>query len=186
MKTHPLAAAAMLSLVAGSGLAQTSLPGLWEVTQKIGGNPEIEKAMADMQKQMAAMPAAQRRQMEAMMGNQGMAMPGGAGAAGGATVAKTCISLEMAERRQMPIDRGNCTSTVLEKTASSMKMKFTCTQPPSSGEGQFNFISEKAYTMKMKINTAANGKPETMTIDGSGKWLGADCGTIKPMVIPKN
>ena len=179
MKTHPLAWAAVFGMAAGSCLAQ-GLPGLWEVTQKMGGNPEMEKAMADMQKQMAAMPAAERKQMEAMMGSQGVSM---AGAANGGTVVKTCVTKEMVDRPQMPT-RGECTSSVMEKTSTGSKMKFSCTNPPSSGEGQFTFVSDKAYTMKMKINSMADGKPQTMTIDGAGKWLGADCGSIKPMAVP--
>ena len=174
----------ILGLAAFSVHAQTTQPGLWEVTQKMGGNPEIDKAMAEMQKELAGMPPAQRKQMEAMMGGQGMGMPGAAG--GGGTVIKTCISKDMADRSQMPTKQGDCTSTVLEKTRTTMKMKFACTSPPSSGEGQFTFLSDKAYTMKMKITGLAQGKPQTTTLEGSGKWLGVDCGSVKPMVLPKN
>ena len=174
----------ILGLAAFSVHAQTTQPGLWEVTQKMGGNPEIDKAMAEMQKELAGMPPAQRKQMEAMMGGQGMGMPGAAG--GGGTVIKTCISKDMADRSQMPTQQGDCTSTVLEKTRTTMKMKFACTSPPSSGEGQFTFLSDKAYTMKMKITGLAQGKPQTTTLEGSGKWLGVDCGSVKPMVLPKN
>jgi hypothetical protein len=183
MKARPITVAAALSLIAGSTLAQ-GLPGLWEVTQKMGGNPEMEKAIADMQKQMAAMPAAERKQMEAMMGSKGMSMPGAAG--GGATVVKTCVTKEMVERNQIPMHQGDCTSSVTGKTGNSSKMKFTCTKPPSSGEGEFTFAGDKAYTMKMKINSLDQGKPHSMTIDASGKWLGADCGSIRPLVMPKN
>ena len=173
----------ILGLAAFSVHAQTTQPGLWEVTQKMGGNPEIDKAMAEMQNELAGMPPAQRKQMEAMMGGQGMGMPG---AAGGGTVIKTCISKDMADRAQMPTQQGDCTSTVLEKTRTTMKMKFAGTSPPSSGEGQFTFLSDKAYTMKMKITGLAQGKPQTTTLEGSGKWLGVDCGSVKPMVLPKN
>ena len=184
MNTRQRLGTALLGLAAFSVHAQTTLPGLWEVTQKMGGNPEIDNAMADMQKELAGMPPAQRKQMEAMLGGQGMGVPGAA--AGGGTVIKTCISKDMADRSQMPMQKGDCTSTVLEKTRTSMKMKFACTSPPSSGEGQFTFLGDKAYTMKMTINALAQGKPQTTTLEGSGKWLGADCGAIKPMGAPKN
>jgi hypothetical protein len=32
----------------------------------------------------------------------------------------------------------------------------------------------------MAIRSTVEGKPETMNIDGSGKWLAAGCGSIKP------
>lgn len=172
MKTHPLAWAAVLGMAADYCLAQ-GLPGLWEVTQKMGGNPEMEKAMA-------AMPAAERKQMEADMGSKGMSMPG---AGDGGTVVKTCVSREMVDRPQIPM-QGDCTSSMVEKTGTSSRMKFTCTITPSSGEGQFTFVNDKTYTMKMKINSMAGGKPQIMTIGGAGKWLGADCGSIKPLVVP--
>jgi hypothetical protein len=30
-----------------------------------------------------------------------------------------------------------------------------------------------------------NGKPEKMNMDGLGKWLGSDCGNVKPPVARK-
>ena len=45
-----------LALVASAAAAQTIKPGLWESTSKVGGNPELDKMMAKMQKQMAGMP----------------------------------------------------------------------------------------------------------------------------------
>ncbi|MEL0583184.1 DUF3617 family protein, partial [Neisseria gonorrhoeae] len=62
---------------------------------------------------------------------------------------------------------------------------FACTQPPSSGEGTVTFVSPEAYTMKMTMKSMMQGKPETMTMDGGGKWLSADCGNIKPLAVPK-
>jgi hypothetical protein len=172
-----------LSAIALSAHAQSTKPGLWEVTSKVGGSPEMDKAMAQMQQQMANMPPDQRKQMEAMMGKQGISL---SGAAGGGVQIKTCISKEMAEKSQMPMrTQGDCISTVSDKTSSGMRMKFVCTNPPSTGEGQFTFSGDSAYTMKMNVSATHQGKPQTTTIEGSGKWLGSDCGSIKPMELPK-
>ena len=55
--------------------AQTTLkPGLWEIQHKTSGKAEASHADAEMQKQMAAMPPEQRKQMEAMMAGRGGAM----------------------------------------------------------------------------------------------------------------
>ncbi len=177
-----------LALIAASTLAlcahaQTTKPGLWEVTSKVGGNPEMDKAMADMQKQMAAMPAEQRKQMEAMMGNQGVTLSGPAGA----MVMKSCVTKEMVEQSKLPMQtQGSCTSTVGEKTNNSVKFKYVCTNPASSGEGEFNYPSDSSYTSKLKMSTSTQGKVQTTTIEGSGKWLSTDCGTVKPMAGPKS
>lgn len=38
--------------------------------------------------------------------------------------------------------------------------------------------------MKMAMNTQVQGRPEKTQMDGGGKWLGGDCGNVKPMVVP--
>jgi hypothetical protein len=163
--------------------AQTMKPGLWEVNSKMGGNPQMEQAMAQMQKQMAAMTPAQRKQMEAAMGKNGVSF---SGSAGGGMVSKACISKEMIDRGQLATQQnGNCTTTLSEKTSNSMKMKFVCTQPPSSGEGVYTFSGDTAYTMKMTLMGTPKAQTSNTTIEASGKWLGSDCGAIKPIVMPK-
>ncbi len=169
-------------LAAATAHAQSQKPGLWEITHKTGGNPEMDAAMAQMQKEMAAMPAAERKQMEAMMGGN---MP--TAAAGGGVTMKMCLTPEMAARNEVPRQtEGDCTTTITSRTAASMKMTFVCTNPPSKGEGVYTFSGDKAYTAAMTIQSARKGKPETMTINGSGKWLSADCGSVKPIDMPKS
>ena len=182
MKSFIALAVTLASAASPYAHAQTSKSGLWEVTSKMGGNPEMEKAMADMQKQMASMPPEQRKQMEAMMGKQGVTLSG----AGGVMVMKSCVTKEMVEQSQLPLQtQGNCTSTTSEKTSTSIKFKYACTNPASSGEGEFNFPNDSSYTSKLKIINALQGKVQTNTIDGSGRWLGTDCGTVKPIALPK-
>lgn len=170
-----------LLLCSASAFAQHNAPGLWAIQSKMGGNPEIEKAMASMQKQLAAMPPAQRKQMEAMMGQNGIGV-----SSGGAISMKVCITPEMAARAEMPTQtEGSCTQSVTSRSASTLKVKFVCTNPPSSGEGTYTFSGDKSYTMNMVMQSARNGKPESMTLDAKGQWLTADCGSVKPIELPK-
>ena len=175
--------AAALAVAATGAVAQNLKPGLWEVTQKMqmGGNPQMDQAMAEMQKQMASMPPEQRKAMQDMMAKNGVQM--GSAGAGGMSM-KMCMTKEMAERNEIPANQGDCKTTSQQRTGNTMKMAFTCANPPSSGEGQFTFMGSDAYTMKMNVKSTVRGKPESMTMDGSGKWLGADCGSIKPMAAP--
>ncbi len=184
MNTHRLLAAALAAFSCAAG-AQSLQPGLWEITQKMQtGSGQMEQQMAQAQKQMAAMPPDQRKMMEEMMAKQGVKM-GPGGPAGGMSV-KICMTREMAERSEVPAQqRGDCKTTQQSRTGNTMKMAFTCTNPPSSGEGQVTFTSPQAYSMKMAVNTVVQGRPEKMNMDGSGKWLGADCGNVKPMAPPK-
>jgi hypothetical protein len=143
---------------------------------------QVEQQMAQMQKQMAAMPPEQRKMMEETMARQGVRM--GPGGPGGMSM-KICMTKEMAERSEIPARQGDCKTTHQSRTGNTMRMAFTCTNPPSSGEGQVTFTSPGAYSMKMAVSTTVQGKPEKMNMDGSGKWLGADCGNIKPITPPK-
>lgn len=176
MKALPVFSAA-LALVGASALAQTQAPGLWEhsVTFKTKSG-EMEKAMAEMQAQMAAMPPEQRKAMEQMMASRGVGMgPKG-------NTFKVCVSKEEAARQMGPqMAEGNCTQQVLQRSAGTLKMKWECAgRDPSSGEDEVTFKSDKAYTGKGVVTSTVKGKPETMNIEQSGQWLAADCGAIKP------
>ena len=184
MQTHSrkLLAVMVLGGSAFSTQAQVGKAGLWEVTTKLGGSAEMDTAMAQMQQQMANMPAEQRKQMEAMLAKQGMSMtstPGG-------VLSKMCLTNDMVERSLMPTQtQGDCTSTSSNKSSTGLTFRFTCASPASSGEGQYTFMGDSAYTMTMKINTPQQGKSTATTVASSGKWLGSDCGNIKPMAMPK-
>lgn len=160
--------------------AQSTKPGLWDITQKMGGNAEMDKAMAQMQQQMAGMSAAEKKMMQDMMAKQGMSMP--AEGAGGGMAMKVCITPEMAAKQDMPMQtEGECTTTITSRSANTLKMNFVCKNPPSSGEGTYTFSGDTAYTMTMLMKSTKQGKPVSTTLDGQGKWLSASCGTVKPL-----
>jgi hypothetical protein len=77
----------------------TSMPGLWEskVTMH-SANPERARQMAEMKKQLQAMPPAQREQMEQMMAARGISLPQAGGAGTGVTT-RFCMTREMAAER---------------------------------------------------------------------------------------
>jgi hypothetical protein len=183
MKNSFRIAAGLLAAVALAAQAQSMKPGLWEMQTKMqSGSGDIEKAMAQMQQQMAAMTPEQRKMMQDMMGKQGVGI--GAAAPGGMSV-KVCLTKEMVERNEIPVQQGDCKTTQSPRSGNSMKFSFSCTQPPSSGEGEVTFVSPQAYTSKVTVNTTASGKAERMTVDSQGKWLSAECGAIKPLGASK-
>ena len=178
MRIHLLFSACVLAGACLPAAAQSMKPGLWEIHNKMTGNPEIDQAMAEMQKQLAGMSPAERKQMEAMMGKHGVHMA--APSAGGGMAVQVCMTREMVERNEMPVQDG-CKSTIHQRSGNTIKHSFTCTNPPSSGEGQVTFSGDQAYTSKMAIKTVSGGKTETTTMEGRGKWLKADCGNVKPL-----
>jgi leucyl aminopeptidase (aminopeptidase T) len=179
-RLHVIAAVFSATFCMGAS-AQNLKPGLWEITNKMkSSGGEMEKMQAQMQEKLAKMPSGERKKMEEMMAQHGVKM--GAGSAGGMT-AQTCMTKEMSERNEIPT-HGDCKMTKQQRSGNTTSFAFSCTNPPSSGEGQHTFVSPEAYTFKMTMTTSVHGKPETMTMDGSGKWLAADCGSLKPMRPP--
>jgi hypothetical protein len=182
MKSKYLAAAALAAFACTAG-AQSLKPGLWEINQKMQASGAQGDRMAQMQQQMANMPPEQRKMMEEMMARQGVKMgPGGPG--GGGMSIQMCMTKEMAERREVPAQRGDCKTTQQSMSGKTMKMAFTCTNPPSSGEGEVTFSSPESYSMKMAVTTQVQGQSEKVNMDATGKWLGADCGNVRPMGPP--
>ncbi len=181
MKLPPTVFAIALALGALHAAAQTQAPGLWEHSFMMKSQDgQTDKAMAEMQKQLAAMPPDQRQQVEQMMASRGMSM----GAQG--PVVKVCVTKEDVARKAEPQFGEGCTQQLVQRSANTMKVKFECTRPqPMKGEGEVSFISDKAYTGKSIIVTSlANGQTHQMAAEMAGKWLAADCGDVKPRPVP--
>jgi hypothetical protein len=170
---------AAFALVATATSAQTIKPGLWEIQNQMQGanGGKMAKAMADMQKQLASMPPEQRKMIEDAMAKQGAQVSPGQG---GGMAVKVCMTQEMVDRNDMGAQQGDCTHTSSARSGNTQKFSFSCTKPPSRGEGTVTFVSPEAYTVKIKTTATLKGQEETMDMQASGKWLGTDCGTVKP------
>ncbi len=180
--SHAILTAALLLalLLPLAAQAQKITPGLWEYQSTMkSGNPQMEAAMARMQEQLASMSPEQRRQMEQMMGRQGVS-PGAAGGPG--VSVKICLTPEQAARNEMPqYQDGQCKQTGSSRSGNVIKFKIECTGPrKSTGEGEFTLISDKEHKGRVLITSQRGDKMETMEMQHSARWLAADCGDIKP------
>jgi Protein of unknown function (DUF3617) len=213
-KPRRLASALCLSFLAALANAQTIQPGLWESTSKMtGGTGETGKAMMQMQDQLAKMPPEQRKAMEQMMSpeaqnarmaqmqrqmanmppeqrkamEQAMNMNANMRVGSdGTTTIKMCITQEMIDRKGwMGKADGKCTHTVSPVVGNTQKFDFTCTEPPSNGEGTVTFLSKTSYNSSMTISTVRNGQSGSISFEASSKFLGADCGSVKPLPMPQ-
>jgi hypothetical protein len=149
----------------------TMRPGLWEFTSTMKSQSgEMEKAMREMDAQMAAMPPEQRKMMENMMGSQGVRQT-----SKGTTV-RVCVTPEEVKRNTVPAMEHGCTQQIVRKSGNTVWFKYSCkSNPPSSGEGEYTLIGDKAYKGKMKVTTRQNGRAETVEMTQSGKWLSERC-----------
>jgi hypothetical protein len=184
LRRSGLAAVILGSALALPAWAQQIKPGLWEITNNItSADGQMQAALAEMQKQMADMDPEQRKMMEQMMARQGVQLNLGPG---GGLRTKMCMTPDMAARNEvMTQQQGDCTHKRSPATGGTMKISFSCTNPRATGEGEVSFSGDSSYRMKMKIISEAGGKPDTIKMDASARWLGADCGGVKPFVMPK-
>jgi hypothetical protein len=168
---------ALLPAAAGAFAQPQLAPGLWEHSfQMKGGGAETDAAMAKMQKEMAAMPPEQRKMIEQMMSSRGVKI----GANGTSTTVQVCMTKEQVSRDQVPMD-SRCTQQNVQRSGNTMRFKFACTgERPTSGEGEYTFTDDKSYSGRSTIDTTVDGKPQRMEVQKAGKWLGADCGSVKP------
>lgn len=167
-----LAAAAL----AGAAHAQSSppiKPGLWQVKVENDG-----QKMPDMSEHLKNMPPEQRKQVEAMMKQRGVDMSGGG--------MKICHTKESLDQGTWQAEQGNCKTDILSRSSTQWKWRSVCTNPKAESAGEANFESPESYTVVSTTTMAEpGGGPKTMKSMIRSKWLGADCGNLKPIQVPK-
>lgn len=166
-----------LSLLAASALAGDMKAGLWEIRaiKQIVDGQDMQAQMRQMQQQMASLPPEQRKQMEAMMGRQGVGMgPGG--------TTRICISEEMAKRNTPVVDPdGRCQPTRMSRSGNTVRYEIDCTMDGrrSQGKGESTFSGNTVHSRMDMVTTDSTGR-HTMQSESQMTWLGADCKGLAP------
>lgn len=150
-------------------------PGLWEVTsaRSIDG----QKA-PDVTEHLKNMPPEMRKQMEATMKQQGVDMSGAAG------TMKMCMTRESLDEGRWRSEEHGCKTDYSTRTATLWKWRSVCTQPPSESVGEARITSPERYTVKVSSKFSGQGPKGTHEMTMDAKWLGADCGGLKPVAPP--
>jgi hypothetical protein len=170
------ACAAVLALPAG---AQDMKPGLWELNNNVSSpDAQVQAAMSEIQKQLANMSPQQRQGMQQMLERNGVQMNLGSG---GALTTRMCMTREMIQRKEFPVQQGDCQQKVTPVSGKRMKVAFSCSKPPASGEGELTLDSDTSYRARMHIKGNDGRNRQSVDMDVSGKWLGADCGSLRPI-----
>ena len=174
-------AAGVLSVPAGA--ADLMKPGLWEIASKPSGpgGAQMQAMMAQVQQHMRTMPAAERARAEAAMAKNGVTMDNGT------MTAKMCITPEMARKQQLPMtQRGNCNYQVSPPAGNTISFTLNCSNPNIVSEGKATFSDSTHYTATSHTTggmgaPAAGAPAASMSMESTGRWLGADCGSIQPV-----
>jgi Protein of unknown function (DUF3617) len=179
-----VAFAAANGLAAGFGLK----PGLWEsriVKHVMDGRDttsQMSGAMSQMQSNLARLPPEQRARMEAMMKEHGALTMGAEG------TTKLCISPEMAGRNKPMVDpEGRCQPAKINQSGNHTTFEINCSANGTvmTGKGESTATGD-VITSRVDMSTRkANGETHVMHNETEMKFLGSDCGDVKPIPLPK-
>jgi hypothetical protein len=159
------------ALVLGAAAATLDVkPGLWEVTAQgeTSGMPPIPPQM------LAQMTPQQREQAMAAMGR--MNQP---------HVTRACVTQKMLDRG-MTFDRpsnNQCAQTVTGSTSHSLDVKVVCTgeaQQKTTGTMHMDANGRESFFGAFNMVSTDGASTMTMKRTLQGKWLGSDCGDVKP------
>lgn len=162
-------------------VAQDLRPGLWELSNHVGSpNPQMQAAIDAMREHLANMPPDQRQAMQQMLQKNGVQLDIGAG---GALRSKMCMTREMIARKEVPMQQGDCAYKMSPLGPDRLQVSFSCTRPRASGEGEMTVDSPTSYHARMRIHGQDQAE-QTVDMDVSGRWLGAQCGSVRPIRMP--
>lgn len=75
--------------------------------------------------------------------------------------------------------RSDCTTDYSQRSSSVWKWRSTC--PRVTVEGVARFAGPERYSVKTVVTTERQGRQVTGETNVQAKWIGADCGGIKPL-----
>ena len=177
-----LTAVCLIAWTHGCAQAQTAppiKPGLWQVQsqREVDGQ---RTQMPDMSEHLKNMPPEQRKQIEAMMKQRGVDMSGGS-----MNDMKICLSKDSVDPGQWERNQGSCKTDYISRSSSTWKWHTSCREPVSETDGEAHFTGSDSYTVKTATTMTVQGQPRTSRMTLNSKWLGSDCGDLKPVTPPK-
>jgi len=150
-------------------------PGLWE-TRMSTLDAEGHEVVPPEQAALSKMPPEARARMADAMKARGLSMPDASGAT------KACFTKETFEsgRWQEMASETGCTTKYSTLSGATWKWHSSCASLKSESNGEVTFSNPESYRVKLTTTATVTGKTNTSTRIVQAKWLGADCGDIKP------
>lgn len=168
----------VLSLVAAlfsstAGAAESAIrPGLWEVT-----------TTSDLLWLVPQIPPDQMQNLIDFAKQNGFDMPE---IKNGLATSNACITQEMANQNNLSYFQPNqleCSSKNVNRNDNTYKFDFICNSETLKGQGsaEGTFLNKENFTGRTKFNGLAQGFPVDEQAEINGRWISADCGTVKPL-----
>jgi hypothetical protein len=168
-----LVSAALIALLSASAASASDKlkPGLWSMTMK-----------SDAMKNMPKMSPQQIEQMRKM----GVSVPQ---MEDGAMVVRTCMTKEMVERDDAVIAQQNesgCKTKNYSRSGNAFVAEIVCDGPDIKGTGRIKgtYVGGESFSSTYDFKGTTHGQPINSHHETSGKWLGANCGDVKPVPEP--
>ena len=170
---------ALIAATAGPLPVPPVKPGLWEARISALDADGHEMAPPELAALSRLTPEVRARMADAMLA-RGVSMPD----ANGAT--RACLTKEMFEsgRWQQMATEAGCTTNYSTLSGTTWKWHTSCTALKSESDGESVFSGGESYRTKVTTTSTVVGKTKTSTRIVQGKWLGADCGGVKPLAPP--
>jgi hypothetical protein len=142
-------------------------PGLWESTVTTNSNAALSEEV------LAKIPPEQRARMEAAMKD---APP---------QTFKSCVTSDSLKKSMGFGDSGSsfCKRTLVNSSSNSAEYHIECSHGAmqSSGDGHLQALSSESLKGESAMKTTMpGGRTTTMNVTFTSRWLGADCGSVKP------
>ncbi|HVL75571.1 MAG TPA: DUF3617 domain-containing protein [Noviherbaspirillum sp.] len=155
------------AMISASAMAEPQMkPGLWEMTVK-----------SDAMKNMPQMPPEQVEQMRKM----GIEVPQ---FKNGAMVSRVCITPQMAAQGAAGFEKydSGCVAKNRQVSGNGYKADIVCTGAALNGSGKVSgtYSGGDKFSSSYDFKGTSHGQPVSHRQDSAGRWLGADCGSVKP------
>lgn len=171
VRTLLLAAAVVAPALAAHAERVALKHGLWEQTVTVEpmerpGGPALPN-LPDLE----GLPPEQRAEIERSL----------AAMSGTPTIQRTCITPEMlAGWEGVAQAEGGCVREIRQQTPTRVVMSLVCDGGKTTGTMDFAAPSPERLTGTVTMQGERNGTRSTLTMKLASRWLGADCGTVKP------
>lgn len=145
--------------------------GLWEIT-----------TTSDLLKLASQIPPDQMQMLANLAKQHGVDMPQ---IQNGAATSKVCVTQKMADEKIPPgfyQNNSGCTAQNATHAGNKYTWDFVCAHPRLKGNGTAEavFTNPESFIGRTQFDGVAQGTPVKEHADISGRWAGADCGTVKP------
>ena len=161
----PLAALLALSPALAAAQSPPVKPGLWEVRSERSDGKQAAEAMKNLTPET-------RAKVDAMMKQQGVAL-------GSDGANRVCLSKESLDAGRWQ-NAANCKTEFGSRTASAWKWHSSCPQTDAVIDGEAVFANPENYTVHTTTTHTFRGETKVSRMTLQAKWLGADCGDLKP------